>query len=347
MSDPLAQARAVRVANEQQRGDFRKECADREADRKAALEAGGAVEYLVEHLQDGPPNPHLLDGLLNCLGRIPESFFQELTTDRLLRSRENPIDNDHYFLPLADEAIRLAREASRGNPPDTGSLIAYAADETEGQALLVLLMNIVDIAYGLDRAGDEDSNEVSHGNIQEERAVAVSSPASFRDYAQEVYDRLDVLVEPGGDAIHWRGQIEVLWDMARQVGNPDHPPPPLPPVEREAHAKSAIDSILRWVRDEFGIPSKCGPPQSGSSEQPPTDKLSQALAILYKHPDWTSAKIAKAAGCSGPYLSQQPTWRAARKAIKGIGQEGNRSGQSLMPRNGTAAAITLKKYPRY
>jgi hypothetical protein len=53
----------------------------------------------------------------------------------------------------------------------------------------------------------------------------------------------------------------------------------------------------------------------------PTDKLSLALATLCKHPDWSAARIAKEVGCSGPYLSKQPKWRAAVQAIKGVGQE--------------------------
>jgi hypothetical protein len=75
-----------------------------------------------------------------------------------------------------------------------------------------------------------------------------------------------------------------------------------------------------------------------SSEQParptdiekavPIDKLSLALAMLRKHPDWSARRIAKEVGCSASYLSQQPVWQAAVKAIKGLGQEGRqRSGR--------------------
>jgi hypothetical protein len=60
---------------------------------------------------------------------------------------------------------------------------------------------------------------------------------------------------------------------------------------------------------------------SGTLEPAPTDKLSLALAILYKHPDWSAARIAEEVGCAPANLSKQPKWRAAVKAIKGIGQE--------------------------
>lgn len=51
------------------------------------------------------------------------------------------------------------------------------------------------------------------------------------------------------------------------------------------------------------------------------DKISHAMVILSKHPDWTARRIAEAVGCSPANLSQSPKWKAARKAIKGLGQE--------------------------
>jgi hypothetical protein len=56
-------------------------------------------------------------------------------------------------------------------------------------------------------------------------------------------------------------------------------------------------------------------------EPTPAGKLEQALAKLAMHPEWSDRKIAQEVGCSGPYLSKQPKWRAARAAIKGVGQE--------------------------
>ncbi len=55
--------------------------------------------------------------------------------------------------------------------------------------------------------------------------------------------------------------------------------------------------------------------------EPKLDKLSVALALLRKHPDWSDKKIAQKANCSPAYLSQNKTYRIARDAIKGFGQE--------------------------
>jgi hypothetical protein len=42
--------------------------------------------------------------------------------------------------------------------------------------------------------------------------------------------------------------------------------------------------------------------------------------MLAKHPDWTNAKIAGAVGCNKKYLSQDKTFREARRAIKELGR---------------------------
>lgn len=50
-------------------------------------------------------------------------------------------------------------------------------------------------------------------------------------------------------------------------------------------------------------------------------KLATALALLSEHPDWTTKGVALAVGCHPKYLSGSRRYKAARKAIKGIGQE--------------------------
>jgi hypothetical protein len=76
------------------------------------------------------------------------------------------------------------------------------------------------------------------------------------------------------------------------------------------------------------LPEPAATPTSSASNPAPTGpaakplrKLSVALVLLSEHPDWTDKAIAEAAGCSGAYLSKNLRYRAAREAIKGIGQE--------------------------
>ncbi len=63
------------------------------------------------------------------------------------------------------------------------------------------------------------------------------------------------------------------------------------------------------------------PAPAGDKQAAPVGKLAKAIGVLSQHPDWSDRRIAKEVGCTGTYLSNQPKWRAARKAIKGIGQE--------------------------
>jgi hypothetical protein len=61
--------------------------------------------------------------------------------------------------------------------------------------------------------------------------------------------------------------------------------------------------------------------QANANKDQEVSKLAAALGMLAIHPEWSDRKIAAAVGCSGAYLSQQSKWRAARKAIRGVGQE--------------------------
>jgi hypothetical protein len=54
----------------------------------------------------------------------------------------------------------------------------------------------------------------------------------------------------------------------------------------------------------------------------PPDKITEAIALLRKHPNWTDKAIAEEVGCSPANLSKSLFYRAARQGIKGLGQEG-------------------------
>jgi hypothetical protein len=57
-------------------------------------------------------------------------------------------------------------------------------------------------------------------------------------------------------------------------------------------------------------------------------KEATAIALLIEHPDWSNQQIAEAVGCNVKYLSQAKKFRAARAAVRGIGQESlRRSGK--------------------
>jgi hypothetical protein len=58
-----------------------------------------------------------------------------------------------------------------------------------------------------------------------------------------------------------------------------------------------------------------------SAKKDKVNSIEKALGLLSKHPDWPDKRIAEAAGCSPANLSGNPKYRAAREAIKGIGQE--------------------------
>jgi hypothetical protein len=104
-------------------------------------------------------------------------------------------------------------------------------------------------------------------------------------------------------------------------GGPNYDTHPLPDLARPLGKLREIVSDLR----------RTSAPADGTGGAPPrarakeaaqrVDKLSLAIALLRKHPDWSDRKIASEVECSGAYLSQKKEWRAARKVIKGLGQE--------------------------
>jgi hypothetical protein len=73
--------------------------------------------------------------------------------------------------------------------------------------------------------------------------------------------------------------------------------------------------------DQAGAPLDAAPVVAIKTETKKPSKLALALAVLHDHPDWTNKQIAEHAGCNDKYLSQNETFKAARKAIQGIGQE--------------------------
>jgi hypothetical protein len=101
------------------------------------------------------------------------------------------------------------------------------------------------------------------GKLQEaeqaRRAKAISSPCDFRDYLLATYHSLDILpstaeAEDPDKAMvdNHRRVIADLWDMARQLEGSQNPPPPLPAVDSEPAAMSAIDTLLAWTNALIG-----------------------------------------------------------------------------------------------
>ena len=67
--------------------------------------------------------------------------------------------------------------------------------------------------------------------------------------------------------------------------------------------------------------SKDHPPHTPGGTPVPVDRITQAIAIKQKHPDWTAKRIAEAVGCSEPNLSQSPRWRTVVEAIREVGRQ--------------------------
>jgi hypothetical protein len=99
--------------------------------------------------------------------------------------------------------------------------------------------------------------------LQAARAKAISSPQDFRDYLLATYDALNSRAPTTSLARskYWKKReleeatlrylrllIVDMWDMARKVGAPQHPPPPLPAVDYEAAAWPALDTLLAWTK---------------------------------------------------------------------------------------------------
>jgi hypothetical protein len=65
-------------------------------------------------------------------------------------------------------------------------------------------------------------------------------------------------------------------------------------------------------------------PQDGSdatADRTEVDKITQAIALKQKHPDWTAKRIAEAVGCSEPNLSQSPRWQFVVQAVRDAGRQ--------------------------
>ncbi len=109
-----------------------------------------------------------------------------------------------------------------------------------------------------------------------ERSNVLSSRQHFLDYLNAIRDRINILPIPstfGEDdpatliLANCRGIVEDCWQMAREHGGVRHPPPPLPRIEREADAQSAIDQLMSWANalpDTLRIAA-----DSPAMEQPP------------------------------------------------------------------------------
>ena len=102
----------------------------------------------------------------------------------------------------------------------------------------------------------------------------------------------------------------------------------IPPEENfrfDPVAVAEIKTGAEWLRAALkarDLQDKHAPAPAAGEFSPRKDKLSLALGVLAVHPQWSARRIAREVGCSGAYLSSCSKWRAAREAIKGIGQEG-------------------------
>jgi hypothetical protein len=74
---------------------------------------------------------------------------------------------------------------------------------------------------------------------------------------------------------------------------------------------------------ETALPAPTVEEQPGG-DSPVLDKITQAIALKQKHPDWTAKRIAGVVGCAPANLSQSPRWKMVNRAIKGVGQQASR-----------------------
>jgi hypothetical protein len=154
----------------------------------------------------------------------------------------------------------------------------------------------------------------------------------LRENCNEEYVVLDVLasgllVQVGPRTIDWASGVRELFNQARKIvragadptGLPDEPPG----IASGHEASRLVDGIAKWataLSKPQPPPQPTEPATTGPAARP-LNKIAAALALLIEYPDWTNKAIAEAVGCSPPYLSQNSQFLAARKAIKGIGQE--------------------------
>jgi hypothetical protein len=85
---------------------------------------------------------------------------------------------------------------------------------------------------------------------------AAKSPESFRNLLLLSRDVVSAQVpSPFAPSQHFNAVIDNLWDVARDLGGADYPPPDRPAVQTETQAQQAIDSLLRWVNAKWSPPS--------------------------------------------------------------------------------------------
>lgn len=129
----------------------------------------------------------------------------------------------------------------------------------------------------LQRAANESKQKVSNAidaKQTEDRAKAVSSPNHFRNYVRAAYSAGDILPDaniPDDEINNWRGIVHDLWEMARNVQGVEEKPPPLPPIDSEASAFSAMDQLLNWIgrfcKPDDGTRNRMSPGQTIESDQ--------------------------------------------------------------------------------
>jgi hypothetical protein len=78
------------------------------------------------------------------------------------------------------------------------------------------------------------------------------------------------------------------------------------------------------------------PPDAGAKHKQPSKKA-RAIALLSEHPDWSNKKIAAQVPCNAKVLSQDPKFRAARRAVKKLGK-------AELPRGSKGDEGTMEAY---
>jgi hypothetical protein len=97
----------------------------------------------------------------------------------------------------------------------------------------------------------------------------------------------------------------------------EHPDGSRWPAFEHAEQARNVAQILAAV-----LARTAGPPSAAvqSASTPPViDKISQAIALKQKHPDWSAKRIAHEVGCSEANLSQSKRWQVVAQAVRQTG----------------------------
>jgi hypothetical protein len=156
----------------------------------------------------------------------------------------------------------------------------------------------------------------SRGPAQFGQIVKPNAHLAALDYAEQVRLRILVAVLTKGvtgisdpafpDIV--ADHLDELWQMIDLTGLPDAAKI-IADVTIEADLMAATTGGHR-VKDANG----------GTDLHQKVDKITQAIGLKTKHPEWTNSKVAKAVGCSPSNLSQSPKYQAVCKGIQQLGK---------------------------